>query len=124
MRMHLCAVLLLLVTLCQAQLNLAQPATAGVASWYRMGQGRKTASGERFDRRKYTAASRFYRVGTMLKVTYPRTGAFVIVRVNDRGPFVRGRVIDLSERAAQSLGLKPQGIGLVEIQPVHLWREP
>ena len=92
----------------------------GLASWYgRREQGRRMANGQRFDRNGYTAASRVYKLGTMLRVTYPRTGLTVIVRVTDRGPYVRRRVLDLSERAARVLGLKPYGVGQVEIQPLH-----
>jgi rare lipoprotein A len=118
--------LLLLAAFCQARelrLNLAQPATAGVSSWYgAREQGKKTASGERFDRHKMTCASRSYPLGTLLTVKYPAKGTFVIVRVNDRGPWVRGRTIDLSEQAAKVLGLRAQGVAYVEITPVHLWR--
>lgn len=112
--------LLLGGTLCSAGLNIAPPATHGVASWYgKREQGKRTASGERFDRRRYTAASRVYPLGTLLMVKYPRCGTFVVVRVNDRGPFKKGRVLDLSERAAETLGLKPYGVGRVIIEP---WR--
>src|SRR5271154_3843242 len=98
---------LLLTTVCQARLNLAQPATTGVSSWYGLReQGKKTASGERFDRHQLTCASRQYPLGTLLLVRYPAKGTFVEVRVNDHGPWVRGRCLDLSERAAEVLGLK------------------
>ena len=103
-----------------SKLNLGLPTTTGVASWYgKREQGKRTASGERFDRMKYTAASRFYPIGTLLMVQYPRKGTFVVVRVNDHGPFKKGRVLDLSERAAQTLGLKPYGVGYVVITPVR-----
>jgi len=103
--------------------NIAQKSTEGVASYYgRREQGKRTASGERFNMRAYTCASRYYKLGTLLMVTYPAKGTFVVVRVNDRGPWVHGRVIDLSEKAATVLGLKPQGLGHVEIEPVHIWR--
>ena len=72
--------LLLLTTFCQARelrLNLAQPATAGVSSWYgAREQGKRTASGERFDRHKMTCASRSYPLGTLLIVKYPAKGTF------------------------------------------------
>ena len=115
--------LLLTTTFCQARLNLTQPVTNGTASWYgRREQGKKTASGERFDRRDYTCASRTYPLGTLLMVSFPAKGTFVLVRVNDRGPWVHGRVIDLSEKAATVLGLKPYGVGQVVITPFQLWR--
>lgn len=105
----------------QPKLNTALPTTAGLASWYgKREQGKRTASGERFDRMKYTAASRTYPLGTLLMVRYPRKGTFVVVRVNDRGPWVKGRVLDLSERAAQTLGLKPYGVDRVIIEPFHV----
>ena len=120
--MRLAITLLFCSIFCQAQLNLAQPSTTGKASWYgKREQGKRTASGERFDRLQYTCASRYYRLGTRLRVTYPRTGAFVTVRVTDRGPFVHGRILDLSEQAAKTLGLRPHGVDIVQIEPVHLW---
>lgn len=120
---HLLALLLLMTTFCHARINVAVPASSGRASWYgSREQGRKTASGERFDKRKYTCASRVYPLGTLLMVKYPAKGTFVMVRVNDRGPWVHGRILDLSEKAATVLGLKPYGVGQVEITPIHLWR--
>jgi len=110
--------------LAASKLNLALPKTAGLASFYgRREQGKRTANGERFDRMKYTAASRTYPMGTLLNVYYPRTHVTVTVRVNDAGPWVKGRILDLSERAATVLGLKGQGVGYVEISPVHLAQE-
>ena len=104
-----------------SKLSLGLPTTTGVASWYgKREQGKRTASGERFDRMKYTAASRFYPIGTLLMVQYPRKGTFVVVRVNDHGPFKKGRVLDLSERAAQHLELKTHGVDFVVITPLHL----
>ena len=78
------------------------------------------ANGHRFDRQQYTAASRYYKLGTLLMVKYPRLGTFVVVRVTDRGPFKKGRVLDLSERAAQTLGLKPYGVDRVVIEALHV----
>jgi rare lipoprotein A len=79
---------------------------AGVASWYGPGfHGRKTASGERFDQNDLTAAHRTLPFGTRVKVVDERTGRSVVVRINDRGPFKHGRVIDLSKAAAQTLGV-------------------
>ena len=115
--------LLLTSTLCCARINTAQLSTAGVSSYYgRREQGKRTASGEKFNMHAYTCASRYYKLGTLLMVRYPKKGTFVMVRVNDRGPWVRGRVLDLSEQAATILGLKSAGVGQVEIAPVHLWR--
>lgn len=79
-------------------------ARRGVASFYAASlHGRPTASGARYDRGAFTAAHRTLPFGTVLRVTNTRNGRAVYVRVNDRGPFHRGRVLDLSNAAAQSL---------------------
>lgn len=84
----------------------AQSAQRGLASWYGPGfQGRRTASGEKFNTGSLTAAHRSLPFGTRVKVTNERTGRSVVVRINDRGPFVRGRVIDLSKASAQAIGV-------------------
>lgn len=89
----------------------------GKASWYgRWHQGRKTASGERFDMNKLTAAHPSLPLGTEARVTNLETGRSVEVTVNDRGPYVKGRSIDLSARAAQVLGMKSQGVATVRIE--------
>jgi rare lipoprotein A len=86
----------------------------GRASWYgAQFQGRRTSSGEVYDKAALTAAHRTLPFGTLLRVTNEATGASVVVRVNDRGPFVADRVIDLSEAAALLIGLVPEGTGLV-----------
>ncbi len=80
------------------------PATASATnvSWYgKHFNGRRTASGERFNMNALTAASKHLRFGTRVRLTY--RGRTVIVRVNDRGPYVRGRTLDISKRAAQEL---------------------
>ncbi len=88
----------------------------GMASWYGPKfAGRRTASGETFNPRELTAAHRDLPFGSLVRVTYPRTGRSVVVRINDRGPFARNRVIDLSEAAASHLGLKRAGHGQVEL---------
>jgi rare lipoprotein A len=81
-------------------------AHAELASYY--GQefaGRRTASGERFNPNAMTAAHRTLRFGTRVRVTNSRNGRSVIVRINDRGPFVKGRAIDLSRGAARAIGM-------------------
>ncbi len=79
---------------------------SGRASWYGPGfHGRRTASGERFNTNALTAAHRSLPFGTRVRVVNRRTGRSVVVRINDRGPFAHGRVIDLSRAAAQSIGL-------------------
>jgi peptidoglycan lytic transglycosylase len=81
-------------------------AQSGVASWYGPGfQGRKTASGERFNTGSYTAAHRSLPFGTRVKVTNVRNGKSVVVRINDRGPFAGGRIIDLSKAAKSAIGM-------------------
>lgn len=75
----------------------------GGASWY--GHGSRTASGERFNTGGLTAAHRSLPFGTRVKVVHKGTGRSVVVRINDRGPFVRGRIIDLSKGAARALGM-------------------
>ena len=89
----------------------------GVASWYGIDhQGKPTASGEAFDRNELTAAHRSLPLGTLLRVTNPSNGKQVVVRVNDRGPFVRGRILDLSERAARTLGIVRRGMARVVME--------
>ncbi len=86
----------------------------GRASWYgRRFQGRRTASGERFDMNAFTAAHPSLPFGSLIKVRNPDTGNEVQVRVNDRGPHVRGRIIDVSYAAAQALGLLDSGHAVV-----------
>ena len=89
----------------------------GKASFYAMKfSGRKTASGERLHHDSLTCAHRTYPFGTQLKVTNPANGKTVIVRVTDRGPYVKGRIIDLSVRAARELGIISQGIAPVVVE--------
>jgi rare lipoprotein A len=89
----------------------AKSDNCGGASWYALHS--KTASGERMNPSKMTAAHRSYAFGTKLKVTNKRNGKSVIVRINDRGPFIRGRVLDVSRSAAQQLGMISSGHGQV-----------
>jgi len=87
----------------------------GMASWYgREFAGRRTASGERFDPSGYTAAHRTLPFGSRVRVT-SAAGKSVVVRINDRGPFHGGRVIDLSQAAAADLGLVRAGSGRVSL---------
>lgn len=88
----------------------AVPASAqcGSASWYALYS--QTASGEQMDPSELTAAHRTLPFGTKLKVTNQENGKSVIVRVNDRGPFIKGRVIDLSKAAANRLGFVSSGV--------------
>jgi len=80
----------------------------GGASWYNM-PGKKTANGERMNPNAMTAAHKTLRFGTKVRVTNKRNGRSVIVRINDRGPFTKGRVLDLSKAAASKLGYINRG---------------
>lgn len=92
----------------------------GVASYYgKRFHGRRTASGERFDMHAMTAAHRTLPFGTLVEVTNPQSGRTVTVRINDRGPFHGGRVIDVSRAAATELGLIGRGHGTVELAVVE-----
>ncbi|MFZ5468946.1 MAG: septal ring lytic transglycosylase RlpA family protein [Myxococcota bacterium] len=88
----------------------------GVASYYGEGfHGRLTASGERFDKNQMTAAHPKLKFGTCLRVRHLANGREVKVRVNDRGPFAGGRIIDLSEGAARKLGMLEEGVTRVRL---------
>jgi rare lipoprotein A len=88
----------------------------GFASWYgQRHQGHATASGEAFDMTKLTAAHRTMPFGTRLRVTNVENGRSVVVRVNDRGPWVNDRVLDVSLAAARALGMTGDGVTKVEI---------
>jgi rare lipoprotein A len=89
----------------------------GEASWYgRRFHGKTTASGERFNMRALTAAHPYLPFGTRVRVTHLDNGRTVVVRINDRGPFVKNRIIDLSYRAARSLGMIQQGVARVKLE--------
>jgi rare lipoprotein A (peptidoglycan hydrolase) len=86
-----------------------------IASWYGLKfQGRRTSSGDRFDRNLLTAAHKTLPMGSVVRLTAPMTGRSVIVRINDRGPWIDGRDFDLSEAAALKLGIHERGIAAVE----------
>jgi len=96
----------------------AQTIQTGIASYYsKQATGARTANGERLHHDSLTCAHRTYPFGKYLKVTCPANGREVVVRVNDRGPFVRGRIIDLSWGAARALGILSQGIANVIVEP-------
>jgi rare lipoprotein A len=89
----------------------------GIASWYgKEFEGRRTANGEIFDRRELTAAHRTLQMPSLVRVTNLDNGRSLVVRVNDRGPYRRGRVMDVSERAAELLGFKNNGTAKVKLQ--------
>jgi rare lipoprotein A len=88
----------------------------GYASWYGADfDGKPTASGERFRRRAFTAAHRTLPMGTRVKVVHARTGRSVVVRINDRGPYSKRRIIDVSEAAARQLHIIDDGVAPVTV---------
>ena len=98
----------------------AKFASAGVASYYGSGfHGRRTANGERFDMHAMTAAHRTLPFGTKVKVTNLSNGKSTIVRVNDRGPYVGNRVIDLSVAAAKEIGSTHSGTARVNLEVIN-----
>ena len=89
----------------------------GVASYYHDSlHGRKTASGERYDKAALTAAHKSLPLGTKVRVTNPATGKSIVVKINDRGPFIKGRIIDLSRRAARELKMVKKGLAKVRVE--------
>jgi rare lipoprotein A len=97
-----------------------KPYQVGVASWYgSYFQGRDTASGEPYNMYDLTAAHMTLPLGTMVKVTNLHNGRAIIVKVNDRGPVVPGRIIDLSYNAARALNFKNKGLQRVRLDVVH-----
>ncbi|MDA3062486.1 MULTISPECIES: septal ring lytic transglycosylase RlpA family protein [unclassified Campylobacter] len=95
---------------------------SGIASWYGPGfNGKKTSNGEIYDMNAMTAAHKTYPMNTMVKVTNRDTGASATVRINDRGPFVSGRVIDLSKSAANKVGVFAKGTAPVKLEVVGFY---
>jgi rare lipoprotein A len=86
--------------------------------------GHRTASGERYDPKALTAASSTLPIGSSVMVTNPATGRSVKVRINDRGPNVRGRSLDLSKHAAEEIGITKQGVALVNVKRVESNPQP
>lgn len=108
-------------TLCAAFLSVAPAAFAksstAVASWYGPGfHGRLTANGERYNQFGLTAARKTLPFGTKVKVTNPANGRSVVVRINDRGPFIKGRHYDLSRGAAAKIGMVQTGVAKVRVE--------
>jgi rare lipoprotein A len=96
------------------------PSETGIASWYGAPyHGQRSASGEIYDQEKLTAAHRTLPFGTRVRVRRPDRGGSVVVRINDRGPFVKSRVIDLSHAAAVQLGMTDGGVALVILEVVE-----
>jgi len=89
----------------------------GIASYYHDSlHGRKTASGEVYNKRLLSAAHKSLPLGTKVRVTKVRNGESIVVKINDRGPFVKGRIIDLSRRAARELGIVSSGVAKVKVE--------
>ena len=97
--------------------GIASSTFGGEASWYGPGfHGRLTANGERYNQNAMTAAHRRLRFGTRVRVTNLNNGRSVVVRINDRGPYAKGRVIDVSAAAARSLGMIKSGVAPVRVR--------
>lgn len=122
------AAVLLLVTACAPHRHVVREPVApvavghtmeGTASWYgKKFHGRRTANGEIYDMHLLTAAHKTLQFHTLVRVTRLDTGRTVMVRINDRGPFVEGRIIDLSFAAARRLGMTEDGTAAVRLEPV------
>ncbi len=92
----------------------------GIASWYGPGfHGNHTANGEIYDMHGISAAHKTLPFGTVVRVVEIETGRSVVVRINDRGPFVEGRIIDLSRGAAEAMGIVDKGITQVGLRIVR-----
>jgi rare lipoprotein A len=114
----LCILALFLGT---ATLAAAGEGQTGKASWYGSDHiGKKTASGEIFTGKGRTAAHKDLPIGAVVRVLDKATGRSVVVRINDRGPYVDGRIIDLSEAAAQALGMRERGVADVTLEVLAL----
>jgi len=97
----------------------SKPYQEGIASWYgEWFQGKETASGEPYDMHDFTAAHPTLPMGTFVRITNLRNGRAVVVRINDRGPVVDGRIIDVSYNVALVLGFKQQGLQRVRLDLV------
>lgn len=95
----------------------SQHVLVGAASWYGPGfSGKKTAAGDIFDEKKFTAAHKTLPLGTKARITHLSNGKSVEVVINDRGPYIEGRMIDLSQAAADALGMIDRGIAEVEVE--------
>jgi rare lipoprotein A len=98
----------------------SKPLPTGLASWYGgKFQGRQTASGEIFDTRQFTAAHRTLPFGTLVKVVNLDNGKTTTVRINDRGPFVKDRIIDLSQAAAVEINMMKTGVARVSLEVLN-----
>ncbi|BDS15344.1 septal ring lytic transglycosylase RlpA family protein [Aureispira anguillae] len=107
---------ILALVIVSTQMVLAAPIEKGLASYYDDSfHGRKTASGEKYDKNKLTAAHKTLPFGTKIRIKNPANGKFVEVVVNDRGPYIKGRIIEVSKKAAQQIDLVKVNVAPVEI---------
>jgi rare lipoprotein A len=107
----------------EADLSLVEFEDLGLmkASWYGPRfHGRKTANGERFDQMAFTVAHKSMKFGTLLRLTNPKNGRSIVVRVNDRGPYIEGRELDLSKAAAHELGLIRRGVARLKVEKINI----
>lgn len=113
------ALVVSLVAMACVHAPVAPRAQDGVGSYYGESfAGRRTASGERFDPKAFTAAHRDLPFGTRIRVTNLDNGRTVVVRINDRGPFADGRIVDVSWAAARELGMLRSGVARVRVEPL------
>jgi rare lipoprotein A len=108
---------------CRGRVRVVGNSQTGVAAWYDL-VGRKTASGDILDTVTATAAHRSLPLSSLAKVTDLDNGRSVVVKINDRGPYTRGRILDLSPRAADLLDMKAAGVAAVVIEPVAIEADP
>lgn len=91
------------------------------ASWYGPGfHGQKTANGEVYDQMSFTAAHKSLKFGTLLKITNLKNDKSVVVRINDRGPYIQGRDLDLSKAAALELGMVKRGVAKIKVEEIKI----
>jgi rare lipoprotein A len=91
------------------------------ASWYGPGfHGQKTANGEVYDQMSFTAAHKSLKFGTLLKITNLKNSKSVVVRINDRGPYIHGRDLDLSKAAALELGMVKRGVAKMKVEEIKI----
>jgi rare lipoprotein A len=110
------ALLAIFALTCSATAREVSRPVTGIASYYgRTHQGHRMANGHRFDRHKLTGACRRFPLGSVVRVTNLKNHRSVVVEITDRGPYIKHRVIDLSEAAARSLGLYHRGVAMVRI---------
>ena len=90
-------------------------------SWYGPGfHGRKTANGEVYDQNSFTAAHKSLKFGTLLKITNLKNNKSVVIRINDRGPYIHGRDLDLSKAAASELGMVRKGVAKLKVEEIKI----